>query len=671
MRLPLRLASRLKIGTRIAAGFLLLLLLLLLVAGAGYTGLIKARTELASFGQTSRDVVRVLRLDNDFADLRRAEFIFTATGSPDALQKVNALRRQIARTVNAERESVLSAHRDLVQAALAELDHYQADFERAIRARQTQDQGLRDAAQAGDQIEAAMTELVKTANARYELTAATYLNLAQQDLRGVRLLGYRFLLNGTPALAKAADDQVAKVQPQLALAGQAATAPELQAGIKQAEPLLLRYGRGLQAVMAAGLELRSLAAEADKVADTTNQRIDALRDAELGDLEAIERHSMATVATTIAMMLGVAAVALALGLLCAVLIGRGIVRPITAMTRAMVQLAGGDRAVAVPARDNADEVGDMARAVEVFRQNAVEADRLAAEDKAEQVAKQQRGERLEGLVHGFEARVGELAGTLASAATELEATAQAMTAMAGQTGEQAGGVAAAAEAAAAGVETVAATAEELTASIGEITRQVTQSSQMTGQAAESARQTDIIVRALAEGAEKIGAVVGLITGIAAQTNLLALNATIEAARAGDAGKGFAVVASEVKSLAQQTGKATEEIGSQIGHIQGATQEAVKAIQEIARVMEQVSTIAASIAAAVEQQGAATAEITRTAQQTAAATREVTTHIGGVSQAASQTGTAAEQVLGAASGLSQQAEQLTGEVNALVSGLRAA
>jgi methyl-accepting chemotaxis protein len=667
----LRLASRLKIRTRIAAGFLLLLLLLLLVAGAGYVGLVRGRTQLGRFSQTTADVVRVLRLDGDFADLRRAENAFATTGSEDALREAIALRTQLGKAVQAERARSRTTLDGMVKDALAGLDLYQATFDRVLQARHAEDQGLAQAAKDGDQIESALGDLVSFANAHYELTASTYLTLVQQDVRGVRLLGYRFLLSGKPELAKAATDQLAKVAPQFVLASQVAQAAEVQARIKQTEPLLQRYAAGMQAVMLAGLDLRSVAEQAGKVATRANDGTDALRDAEMAELATIRQQAVAAAATAIAVMLSVAALAVGLGMVCAVLIGRSIANPISAMTRAMVQLAGGDRTVAVPARDNADEIGDMARAVEVFRRNAVEADRLAAEEKAEQLAKHQHGERLESLVHGFQERVGALAGTLATAATELESTAQAMTAMAGQTGEQAGGVAAAAEAAAAGVDSVAATAEELTASIGEITRQVTQSSQMTGQAAESARRTDIVVRALAEGAEKIGAVVGLITGIAAQTNLLALNATIEAARAGDAGKGFAVVASEVKSLAQQTGEATEEIGSQIGQIQSATQEAVKAIEEIAHVMEQVSTIAATIAAAVEQQGAATAEITRTAQQTAAATRDVTVHIGGVSRAAGETGSAANQVLGAASGLSQQAERLTGEVSALVSGLHAA
>lgn len=271
----------------------------------------------------------------------------------------------------------------------------------------------------------------------------------------------------------------------------------------------------------------------------------------------------------------------------------------------------------------------------------------------------------------FETKVGALVSMLSSGATQLQATAQSMSATATQTNQQATTVAAAAEEASAGVRTVAAAAEELTASIHEISRQVAHSAEITGKAVEGARRTDTIVRALADGAQRIGDVVELITDIAAQTNLLALNATIEAARAGDAGKGFAVVASEVKSLAGQTAKATEKIGTQIRQIQDATNEAVQAIQLISVTIEKANVIASNIAAAVEEQGAATAEIARNVQQTAASTQEVTATIAGVSDAANDTGAAAGQVLGAASDLSQQAEQLTNEVNAFVAGVRAA
>jgi methyl-accepting chemotaxis protein len=221
------------------------------------------------------------------------------------------------------------------------------------------------------------------------------------------------------------------------------------------------------------------------------------------------------------------------------------------------------------------------------------------------------------------------------------------------------------------VQTVAASAEELTASIREISQQVTQSAQIAGQAVAEARRTDGIVRALSEGADKIGKVVDLITNIAGQTNLLALNATIEAARAGEAGRGFAVVASEVKSLAQQTAQATEEIGAQIAQVQRATGDAVEAIKGITATIEGVSSIAATIAAAVEEQGAATAEIARNVQQVSQSTQEVTTTITGVSQAAQEAGIAVTHVLGGASDVFNQAERLNAELESFLTTLQAA
>ena len=365
-----------------------------------------------------------------------------------------------------------------------------------------------------------------------------------------------------------------------------------------------------------------------------------------------------------------AGLALSLGLL-VVIVTLFVVRPLAAMVASMQHLAAGDLTVEVQGTIRKDEIGTLARSLQVFKDNALEGKRLAAEWASEQVVKEQRTVRLEGLVRSFESKVGTTVGLLASGSTELEATAQSMSSTAARTNSQASTVASAAEEAGMSVSTVAAAAQELSASIGEISRQVSQSSKITGLAVLDARRTDAIVRALAEGAERIGHVVGLITSIAGQTNLLALNATIEAARAGDAGKGFAVVASEVKSLAQQTAKATEEIGTQVGQIQSATKEAVEAIRVITGTIEEVSSIAVSIAAAVEEQGAATAEIARSVQQTAQSASDVTVNIGSVSQAAIETGAAAGQVLSAATDLSRQAERLTSEVGTFVAEVRAA
>jgi methyl-accepting chemotaxis protein len=367
--------------------------------------------------------------------------------------------------------------------------------------------------------------------------------------------------------------------------------------------------------------------------------------------------------------------ALILATVVSALAGFAIIRavsvPITALTGAMRRLAEHDMTTEIAGLGRKDEIGVMAGTVQVFKDNMIKADQLIAAEQVERAAKERRTAGLETLVHDFEAKVGQLVGLLASSATEMEATARSMSETAGQTTQHASTVAAAAEEASVGVQTVAASAEELSSSIGEISRQVAQSAKITEKAVADARRTDATVRALAEGAQRIGTVVELIRNIAGQTNLLALNATIEAARAGDAGKGFAVVASEVKGLAGQTAKATEEIAAQITQLQTETTQAVEAIKGITAVIEEVSAIATAIASAVEEQGAATNEIARNVQQTAASTREVTSTIAGVSQGAAGTGAAAEQVLSAAGELSRQAETLSAEVSGFVASVRAA
>ena len=348
-----------------------------------------------------------------------------------------------------------------------------------------------------------------------------------------------------------------------------------------------------------------------------------------------------------AVMLVIALAVTTIGFL---IVHRRISMPIRKLTLAMRRLADHDLAVEFPGAERADEIGDMSRAVEVFRESMRKTDHLAAEQQASQARREARREAVEGLIVSFDRSVTESLRSLATASTELQATAQSMSATAEQTGRQSTTVASASEEASTNVQTVAAATEQLSASIAEISRQVVESTSVAGAAVAQAEQTNSEVKALAEVAQRIGDVVKLISDVAGQTNLLALNATIEAARAGEAGKGFAVVASEVKSLATQTAKATDEIASQVTAIQGATGSAVNAIQAIGSTIERVNQIAAAIAAAVEQQGAATREIARNVQQVSAGTSEVNVHIAGVSQAANETGAAAAEVLDPASAL---------------------
>jgi methyl-accepting chemotaxis protein len=353
------------------------------------------------------------------------------------------------------------------------------------------------------------------------------------------------------------------------------------------------------------------------------------------------------------------------------LTSRSIVPPILKMVDAMGQLAGGNHTVEIPAADKTDEIGLMAKAVLVFKDNMIKAKELAIKEAAAINDRIARATKVDDLTRQFDSDISMVLKSVASATTELQVTASSMTATAEETSNQATAVAAATEEASANVQTVAAAAEELSGSVTEISRQVSQSSAIARKAVAEALRTNETVHTLSSEATKIGDVVKLINEIASQTNLLALNATIEAARAGDAGKGFAVVAAEVKSLAEQTAKATDQIGAQISSIQNSSGEAASAIEGITATIHEMNEIAAAIASAVEEQGSATQEIARNVQQAAVGTGEISANVSGVQQAAGDTGAAAHQVLQASSELSRQSETMRGQVEIFLTSIKAA
>lgn len=371
--------------------------------------------------------------------------------------------------------------------------------------------------------------------------------------------------------------------------------------------------------------------------------------------------------TMIVVAVGALLLALAIG---SFYVNRQIIARLLATTKVMRALADGDRAAVIPPVSG-DEIGSMAAALQVFKDNALRADALAAAEEAALAARTARAETLEHLTGGFDKAISGVLSSVTVASQEMEVTAQTMSANAEQTNRQALVVATATEQASGNVHTVAVAADELSSSIREIGRQVAQSSEISAQAAQEAQATTATVHGLLESAERIGTVVRLIDEIAAQTNLLALNATIEAARAGEAGKGFAVVANEVKSLANQTAQATEEINRQIQATQAVTQDAVTAINSILGRISEINEIATTVAAAVEQQAAATAEIARNVQHAAEGTQEISDTIGNVTDVAGQTGETAGRVLAAAQGLSQQALELRSVVDGFLRGVKAA
>ena len=363
----------------------------------------------------------------------------------------------------------------------------------------------------------------------------------------------------------------------------------------------------------------------------------------------------------------VIAAGLLIGVIFGVFFASRIIGPVQRLTSAMTELARGNRAVTVPDRGRRDEIGDMASALQVFKDNAIESERLVREREAEQGAREQRAQRVDQLCVGHEQSVTGMLTALKRAASEMKATSESMSALVDETSREATTVAAAAEQATQNVQTVAAATEELSSSVADINERVTHSAQIANKAADEAVRADAAVQELHGTAAEIGQVIRMIEEIASQTNLLALNATIEAARAGEAGRGFAVVASEVKSLAGQTAKATGDIGARIGAIQGATSQVVDAISGIRKTIDEMREISDFVATTMVNQGVATRDIAQNTGQVASGTAEVTRSTHTVSESVNAAGSAATQVVGAAVELTRQADALRGEIGRFLGG----
>jgi methyl-accepting chemotaxis protein len=440
---------------------------------------------------------------------------------------------------------------------------------------------------------------------------------------------------------------------------------------------------GCDPVLQAGAAASSTEDNA-KAADRAHKECDPLMDAALERIvkfvsetsqavskrkEVINRDAKSATWT----VMGVSAGGLLVGIVIALFIGlKAMSQPIARLKLAMEGLARNDLKTEVPEKERRDEIGDMARTVEVFKTNGIEVERLkAAQVEAEKQAAEQRRRDMVNLADGFERAVGEIIETVGSASTELEASSSTLATTAQRAQELTSVVAVASGEATGNVQSVASATEELSSSVTEISRQVQESARMASEAVSQARTTTERVSELSIAATRIGDVVELINTIAGQTNLLALNATIEAARAGEAGRGFAVVASEVKTLAEQTAKATGEISQQISGIQTATQESVTAIRDISATIERLSEVSSTIAAAVEEQGAATQEIARNVQQAAHGTQQVSTNITDVQRGAAETGSASTQVLSTAKMLATDSNRLKDEVGKFLRTVRAA
>jgi len=524
----------------------------------------------------------------------------------------------------------------------------------------------------GPDLRKKLTEIMETAYRDGDPVAAFYAGRAQEKLLLGRLYVQRFLIQNDEGSIDRALAEFQEMQDGIRdLLGelQNPTRRELAESFLASAPT---YVSAFQSVADVIRGRNSLIVDGlDKIGPAIVAELDALGTGILEEKKQVEAdldsiNVVALWANIIAPLVG-----LALGILIAAKMAGALAKPIQSMTQAMKRLADKDTSVEIPATDYKNEIGDMAAAVLVFKENIVKAEELAATQKAEQEERERRGRQIEELTRGFDTSVARVLSTVSSASSQLKSTADSMSNVARQTSEQATAVAAASEEASVNVQTVSSSAEELSSSISEISQQVANARSLTDDAKREAETTGHVVENLARVTNGIGEVVNLITDIAEQTNLLALNATIEAARAGDAGKGFAVVANEVKSLANQTGKATEEIARQISEVQTETNKAVAAIGNISKVIDNVNGSAASVAAAVEEQASATQEIARSVVQAASGTEEVNQNISGVTQAAGTAGDAANEVQEAADDLTRQSTDLKRIVESFLTDVRAA
>jgi methyl-accepting chemotaxis protein len=667
--------GRFSIGTRIGFGFAIVLALLVVVAGISWNSMTGIQRAFVSFDAISDNALAVEEVNSDMLELRRQVLIYVSTGSPDAQKRVVELGGTIRQSMLTIIPKFVSEERRAIARNIGELnEEYQRNFAKIVELRgQREDAITAKYEPAALNARQKLTEAFDGAMKTGEDTLSAAAGKSQDNLGILRIRVARFIANPTEAGVTSINAALTDLEGSIAAARQAAARSPARDAVEAAAQAVAPLRGMLQTGMRSSLEMTEFVNVANaRVAERLSGRIEELVGAQKKAMDAISSESGETIKSAIVLISIVSAIALALGLIFAYIIAKGITAPIGGMTGAMTKLAGGELETEVPSLSNKDEVGAMAKAVQVFKDNALKVKALEEEQKAAEArAAREKREAMIALADGFEGKVGGIVTEVSTQATRMQESATQLTATAEETSRQATAVAAASEQASTNVQTVAAATEELSSSISEISRQVTESARMSSKAVDEVGRTSQTVEALSNAAQKIGSVVQLISEIASQTNLLALNATIEAARAGEAGKGFAVVASEVKSLASQTARATEDISSQINDIQAATGQSVEAMRSIGATIASMNSIASTIAAAVEEQGAATNEIARNVQQASAGTSEVSSNITGVTRASEDTGSAASLVQQAATDLGSQASDLRRAVEQFLSQVRSA
>jgi methyl-accepting chemotaxis protein len=661
-----------RIRGRLYGGFAILLVFCAGLAGFAVMQLTALRDQVDLLGLQSSNAIRASEIATELQAIRRGILRYTfdqdeasfAESDKRLAHVAELLDQAVATTRSEERRA---AYRIAVK-DIADLKNKRAELGDAVKQMLA---GRNLLFVEGDKMAA---DVQKFVDAAAGTPFAHDANMLESKVLLVRVANWRMLATRDAKGFATFKANVSKAQAQIAVLENLDLSPELASILATVKSGIVKYAEafdktGPNLVRGDELYYKSVT---PVIVDATGE-MDKTKEAIGKAFDKTNTETRDLISSTITMQELVAGLAVLLGLAIAFLIARGIIRPLAGLTAGMKELAGGNFGVILPGLDRKDEVGDMAQAVETFKVKAEDKAREEAETKIKQdeVLARQRKAEMARMADDFESAVGQIVATVSSASTQLEASANTLTSTAERSQELATTVAAASEEASTNVQSVASATEELTSSVNEISRQVQESARMAGDAVGQARSTTERVSELSKAATRIGDVVELINTIAGQTNLLALNATIEAARAGEAGRGFAVVASEVKALAEQTAKATGEIGQQIAGIQAATQDSVGAIKEISGTIERLSEISSTIAAAVEEQGAATQEISRNVQQAAMGTQQVSSNVTDVQRGATETGSASSQVLSAAQTLSSDSNRLKLEVGKFLDSVRAA
>lgn len=665
---------KLSIRAKLFLGFGAVLALSASLAGFSYVTSQSSNDSFLQYRTNGRASVGFAELALQITQARLSVMKFRAQGNADAESQVRTAveamleleERMSGLELTADQQALLSSFG-------TDANSYLASFQDALALQEQRHEVFNTVlSPTGIAIRQALTDVMDSAYRDQDADAAFYTARAQQSLLLGRLYVQDFLLTNAPESKERALQDLDATRAQMADVLRELQNPRRRQLIQEAQLGLDRYVAAFDELSSI-IEARNAiySTQLDVIGPRINNAAIEAEHAQVAVQDTLgpvltarfEQNKMFTAAVGLVIVLIGAAVAFFLS--------QGLSRSIALMTSAMKELAGNNLEVEVNGTDRHDEIGEMARAVQVFKDNMIEGRDMRAAQAEEQSAKAQRQVVVDQAIKQFEASATESISKVTRSADDMQQSAQSLTALAEDTTQKSTLVATSSEEATSNVQTVASAAEQLSASISEISRQVNESADMSREAVEQAEATGNQVNSLVQAAQKIGDVVSLIQDIAEQTNLLALNATIEAARAGDAGRGFAVVASEVKGLAEQTGRATDQIAQLITDIQSSTSTSVTSIQAISEKIQAMDTIASAIAASVDQQGAATQEIASNVQQAATGTQDVSSNIAGVNQATQQTGAAASQVLGGSTELATEADGLRKNINSFLESIRAA